>query len=79
MAPRPASWSRDRLVQWVGLRHDAKKLEGAIDALLRKRGLGPGAFTREDALQLLEELTAEGGATGVAARFAKARLLLVNE
>ena len=55
---------------------DEKAKETVHGALTRLRFEGKTLFERADALRLLEEMAREEGIVGVAARFAKARILL---
>ena len=55
---------------------DEKARETVHGALERLQFEGKTIFERNDALRLLEEMAREEGIVGVAARFAKARILL---
>lgn len=55
---------------------EEKARETVHGALSRLRFDGKPAFDRADSLRVLEELAREDGIVGVAARFAKARILL---
>ena len=55
---------------------DEKARETVHGAISRLRFEGKATFDRAESLRLLEELAREEGIVGVAARFAKARILL---
>lgn len=69
----PTGWSRDRLLPLLGgSPQSATLLDAAIGALK----LNPSVLSQKEALLVLEHLCNDPGLVGVAARFAKARVLL---
>jgi hypothetical protein len=57
----------------------AEKARDATEAVAARMGVDARALSREDALRVLDALTATEGIVGVVARFAKARFLLSSD
>lgn len=70
------SWNSDRLEELIGNHVEAAKLRPVLVKAIRKRRLGE-TFSKTDAGELLDDLSQEPGVLGVAARFAKVRLVLM--
>lgn len=70
------SWNQPRLEELLAGKLDQAKVREALARTIRKLHLGPD-FTKEDASNVLDLLCGEAGALGVAARFAKVRLVLM--
>lgn len=68
-------WDKLRLAELLRPHVDPAKLSEAIDAEIRRLQL-PVLFSKNDALAILAGLADSPGVLGVAARFARARVLL---
>jgi len=68
-------WSRERLRPLLG---PDKKADGLLDEAILFLKLKPAAFSQREALRVLERLSLDESVVGVAARFAKARVLLAR-
>lgn len=68
-------WSRERLRPLLG---SDKKADGLLDEAILFLKLKPTSFSQREALRVLERLSLDESVVGVAARFAKARVLLAR-
>ncbi len=72
------SWDIHRIEELIGDKVEPAKLRVALHKAVRKLQL-PDQFTREEAAAVLDLLCSEDGVIGVAARFAKVRVVLMPD
>jgi hypothetical protein len=73
-----ATWNQARLEELVGGNLDAAKVRDALARSIRTLNL-PESFSKDDAGDVLDVMCSEAGTLGVAARFAKVRLVLLPD
>ncbi len=71
-------WNILRLEGLIGDKVEASKLRVTLHKAQRRLQL-PEEFSREDAVSILDLLCGEEGVLGVAARFAKVRVVLMSD
>jgi len=68
--------TRDDIVELLATSIGEDTARSLVDGSVLRRGIDPQAITKQEALDVLEDIAAEPGLAGVTARFAKSKVHL---